>query len=94
MGLNQSSRDDLESLGYTLVDLLDIRILMDFIAPIYRQLKDKVKTAMKMKTTLTQHLKNNNCYHEIIQFIEYSRQLKYDETPDFDYLRGLLHQLK
>ncbi|THU97429.1 kinase-like protein [Dendrothele bispora CBS 962.96] len=89
LGAEQSRRDDLESLAYTLIYFLrgslpwqDLESDGD---------KNNRTGQMKMDTptdTLCQGLPN-----EFGIFLEYARALRFDEKPDYSYLRKLFSDL-
>ena len=36
----------------------------------------------------------NGCPEEFMTFIQYSRNLKFEDKPDYDYLRRILRQIR
>ena len=81
----KSRRDDIESLGYILVYLLK-----GFLPWEYSNNDINIKQK-KLSTSL-----NDLCsglYFNIKKFIRYSWNLKFDEKPNYNYLRDLLRNL-
>lgn len=91
MGLEQSRRDDLESLGY--VFLYFVRGSLPWQGLKATSKRDKYeKIRDKKVTTSVQHL----CRYlasEFSTYISYCRSLKFTERPDYSYLRRLLKDL-
>ena len=88
-GYELSRRDDLESLCYVLVYLLKGNL--PWIRIKNKNKYEKYKIILNMKKRMTDDIligdKNNS---EFIEFLKYCRNLKFEETPDYNYLRGLL----
>uniref|UniRef100_A0AC35UES6 Protein kinase domain-containing protein n=1 Tax=Rhabditophanes sp. KR3021 TaxID=114890 RepID=A0AC35UES6_9BILA len=85
-GIEMSRRDDLESLGY---------MLMEFMVGSLPWKKSVLKN-VHMNNQRIAELKFNflKDVGGIGQFIRYCRNLQFDEAPDYDYLKSLLIQLK
>ena len=85
-------RDDIESLGYTLLYFLKGILPWNNIkAKTLNERMEKVKE-IKMNTSLD--IICNGCPEEFITFIQYSRDLKFEDRPDYDYLRKILRQIR
>ena len=90
-GKTASRRDDLISLGYMLIYLYKRELPWDFNMPHYNM--DKMIQIM--------HLKNNNGYgilfkdlpHQFEEYIKYTRNLKFEQNPDYSYLRSLFNKI-
>ena len=88
-GISQSRRDDLESMGYMLIYFLKGRLpWQDFM------IKNKEERYSKIK----QRKKNIDikelccdCPDELVQYITYVKNLKYDEEPNYIYIKNLFH---
>jgi len=86
-GLSQSRRDDLESMGYMLIYFLKGRLpWQDFM------IKNKEERYSKIK----QRKKNidikelcRDCPDEFAQYITYVKNLKFDEEPNYIYIKNL-----
>lgn len=88
-----SRRDDLESLGYIL-----IYFMMGGQLPWMGLKKDKVTKAKhanickkKMTTTLQQLC--DGLEPEFLSYMQYCRSMKYDQEPEYSYLRNLFAKL-
>ncbi|KAL6450659.1 YCK3 Casein kinase I 3 [Candida maltosa Xu316] len=88
LGREQSRRDDLESLGHVFMYFLRGSLPWQGLkAPTNKQKYEKI--GMKKQTTSINEL----CYGFPIQFAQYLtyvRNLKFDETPDYEYLINLM----
>ena len=90
-GISQSRRDDLESMGYMLIYFLKGRLpWQDFM------IKNKEERYSKIK----QRKKNIDikelccdCPDELAQYITYVKNLKYDEEPNYIYIKNLFHNI-
>ncbi|KAK6457344.1 casein kinase I [Scheffersomyces xylosifermentans] len=88
LGREQSRRDDLESLGHVFMYFLRGSLPWQGLkAPTNKQKYEKI--GLKKQTTSINEL----CYGFPIQFAQYLtyvRNLKFDETPDYNYLVSLM----
>ena len=90
MGLQQSRRDDLESLAYTVMHLLCRKLPWQGISLSHNTIRQSI----------VHHRKRELCQynHDIIPsslmtFVHYSRSLSFKEKPDYVYLHGLIKKL-
>jgi casein kinase 1 len=91
-GNEVSRRDDIEGLGYTLLYFLKGSLPWNNIkAKTSEERVEKVKE-IKMNTSLA--IICNGCPEEFITFIRYSRDLKFEHRPDYNYLRKILEQIR
>lgn len=91
LGNERSRRDDIESLGYTLVYFLKGSFPWDNIkTKTYEELTEKIKE-IKMHSL---DFICNGCPKEFMTFIQYSRNLKFEDKPDYKYLRNILEQIR
>lgn len=88
LGLEQSRRDDLESLGYVLVYFLRGELPWQGIKAASRDEKYRLIQERKQKIPLDQLCKG--LPQELATFLLYVKELKFDERPDYTYLRRLL----
>ena len=90
-GLSQSRRDDLESLGYMLIYFLKGKLpWQNFL------IKNKEERYNKIKQTKKEIAINelcSNCPKEIGQYITYVKNLKFDEEPNYNYLKNLFYEI-
>lgn len=90
-GYEVSRRDDLEAFGYVLVYLytsslpwIDMPCDSDD-----RQYQD----IMHLKESVPTRELCEWCPEEFCEFIEYSKDLEFDQRPDYKYLKGLFEQI-
>ena len=90
-GCSQSRRDDIESFGYMIVFLatgtlpwIGLRSLGALNSWHQRVANCKAKTPISVLTA--------NLPSEFGKIISYARSLKYDDSPNYDYLHGLIHR--
>lgn len=88
MGFRQSRRDDLESLIYSLVYLIKGDLPWNS-NPTLTGVK-KWKCIFSQKLKISEELLFKDCPPEFETFWLYTRKLKYDQTPDYLYLKSLL----
>lgn len=87
MGMEQSRRDDLESIGYVIIYLLCG--MLPWQGFVLKNKDDKyAKILEKKKTISTEELCKNLPKH-IELFIDYVKKLQFEEDPDYNYLKGL-----
>ena len=88
-GFELSRRDDLESLCYVLVYFLKGTLPWNKIR--VRSKIEKYKIILNNKKQISDELLVGDLNNiEFIKFIKYCRNLKFEENPDYDYLRGLM----
>ena len=90
-GNERSRRDDIEGLGYTLVYFLKGSFPWSNI-----KFKTQEERSEKIKEIKMNSLDIicNGCPEEFMTFIQYSRDLKFKDRPDYDYLRNILSQIR
>ena len=90
-GVQQSRRDDLESLGYVLVYLVNGGLPWQGIQESSKRLRKALILDKKLKTSL-------ECLcmglpGEFINYISYTRSLEFEETPNYAYLKRIFKNL-
>lgn len=91
LGMEQSRRDDLESLGYVLVYMgTSILPWQGLSAETKEEKHEKVKE-LKLNTSLATLCKG--LPEEFAKFISYCRQLQFTEDPDYNHLKKLFKTL-
>jgi len=81
----QSRRDDLESVGYVLMYFLRGNLPWQGLK--VRSKEDRYKKILeKKKETSSQDL-CKEFPHEFFEYVDYSKNLEYEENPDYDFLR-------
>lgn len=85
-----SRRDDLESLGYCLIYFLAGRLPWQGMKATS---KHKYEHIMEKKMGTAPEILCRGLPVEFCSFLKYARSLKFDETPDYSYLRSLFKGL-
>ena len=88
-GYELSRRDDLESLCYVLIYLLKGSLPWNRLKT--KNKYEKYKLILTMKKNMSEDIlvgDTNNS--EFVDFLKYCRNLKFEENPNYDYLRGLM----
>ena len=89
-GYEQSRKDDLESLGYMLIYLaLKNLPWLDAAKNKTIDKNDKYKLISKMKSSTTPEKLCNGLPQEFVFFIKYCRNLEFEQSPNYDYLKSL-----
>jgi serine/threonine protein kinase len=84
--LEQSRRDDLESVGYVLMYFL--RGGLPWQGLKIRSKEDRYKKILEKKKQTSSEELCRDFPEEFREFVEYTRNLEYTETPDYDMLRN------
>eukprot|EP00388_Colpodella_angusta_P005051 GDKJ01015930.1.p1 GENE.GDKJ01015930.1~~GDKJ01015930.1.p1 ORF type:complete len:420 (+),score=82.91 GDKJ01015930.1:125-1384(+) len=93
LGMEQARRDDLESLAYVMIYFLRGALPWQGLHADTKQDKYTKIMQNKQRTTvenLTRSLPGSN---ELRQFLAHIRCLRFEEEPDYNFLRGLLKNL-
>ena len=85
MGIEQSRRDDLESLGYVLIYFLRGTLPWQGLkAATKRQKYDRI---LERKMTIPAEVLTKGLPDEFTHYLNYVRSLRFDDKPDYIYLR-------
>ena len=88
-GYETSRRDDLEELSYVLIYLLNGHLPWERIRN--KNKHERYKLILNMKKKITEvNLVGDKNNKEFVEFLKYCKKLKFEEKPDYDYLRGIL----
>lgn len=91
LGIEQSRRDDLEALGYIMVYFLKGDLPWQGMKA--KNMKEKYEKIKEKKLT-TQLIDLCKGFPEEIQsFISYARELRFEDRPDYAYLKKLIKQM-
>ena len=90
LGLEQSRRDDLESTGYVLMYFLRGSLPWQGLRAPNKKVKYQKICAKKLGTPLEKLC--SQYPEEFSMYLSYCRGLRFDETPNYDYLRRLFHR--
>ena len=88
LGLEQSRRDDLMSIGYILVYFLKGILPWQGIKG-----KDKINKLIQKKIQISNDVLCNGLPNEFLHFLNYCKNLKFEERPDYEFLKGLFGKL-
>ena len=86
-GISPSRRDDIESIGYLLIYLLAGSLPWQKIKHSDKAKKYEMMGDEKTAHSLFEHFPNVPT--EFITFLLYCRNMKFDEDPDYDYLKNI-----
>ena len=87
LGIEQSRRDDLESLGYILIFFLKGKLPWMNLEGATKEEKHNKIAEMKMKTSLVDLCKGLPI--QFLQYFEYVKELNFAQEPSYSYLRKL-----
>ena len=90
-GYSQSRRDELESLGYMLIYL--IKGKLPWIIEKKETIEQKIKEIKNIKKNTPASLLCENLPEEFAEYINYTKQLKFEQDPDYEYLRNLFKKI-
>ena len=91
LGIEQSRRDDMESLGYVLMYFNRGNLPWQSLKAATKKQKYEKISAIKMSTTVEVLCKGFPA--EFVMYLNYCRGLRFDENPDYMYLRQLFRIL-
>lgn len=88
LGIEQSRRDDLESIGYIIVYLATGKL--PWLGLEASSKKQKYSIIMEIKKDLNFKEFCFGLPEQFIEYFKYIRGLQFDETPDYSYIKGLI----
>ena len=91
LGIEQSRRDDFECLAYSLVYMANGRLPWQGVRA-YTNTEKFVRLTEKKLATISEVL-CDGLPSEFRTCLEYARSLKFEERPQYDYLKGLFAEL-
>jgi len=91
LGIEQSRRDDMESLGYILMYFVQGTLPWQGLRAATKQQKYERISEKKMSTPIDVLCKGAPC--EFATYLNYCRSLRFEEKPDYSYLRQLFRNL-
>lgn len=92
-GIEQSRRDDLESLGYVLVYLINRTLPWTGIKKATGKEQYFLIGSIKKATETVNLCDGIKGKKYFIRYFDYVRALRFDEKPDYKYLQGLFHSI-
>lgn len=90
-GIEQSRRDDLESIGYMFIFFLKGKLPWQGLSGTTK--KEKLRNVYEKKKNTSIDELCDGIPKEFKLYIKYCRRLRYSEKPDYHYLKGLIHSL-
>ena len=91
LGIEQSRRDDIEALGYILVYFMKGNLPWKGIKAMNVQEKYEKIKKKKISTSLDTLCQGLNDSFKV--FIQYARDLKFEDRPDYSYLKAILRKM-
>mmetsp|Transcript_49757 Transcript_49757/g.158939 ORF Transcript_49757/g.158939 Transcript_49757/m.158939 type:complete len:339 (+) Transcript_49757:282-1298(+) len=91
LGIEQSRRDDLESLGYVLMYFLRGSLPWQGLKAATKKQKYEKISEKKMSTPIEVLCKNFPV--EFVSYFQFCRSLRFDDKPDYSFLRKLFREL-
>jgi len=91
MGIEQSRRDDLESLGYVLMYFLRGSLPWQGLKANTKQ--QKYERILERKISTSTEMLCKGFPAEFRSYFEHVRSLRFDDRPDYDYLKRLFREL-
>ena len=89
LGIEQSRRDDLESIGYVIIFFLKGILPWQGL----KTGKNKINKIMEKKLQIPTEILCYGLPEEIIVYLNYCKSLKFEDRPHYDYVRGLFLRL-
>ena len=89
LGIEQSRRDDLESIGYVFVFFLKGNLPWQGM----KNCGDKYQRIMEKKLQIPTEILCYGLPEELVYYLNYCKSLRFEDRPDYDYLRGLFIKL-
>ena len=88
IGFELSRRDDLQSLSYMLIYLIKGALPWDNIN--IKNTEEKIKVILEIKKCITNEELTQGLPDKIKLFLDYISKLKFEEEPNYDFLKKLL----
>jgi len=91
LGIEQSRRDDLEAVGYVLMYFNRGSLPWQGLKAVGK--KEKYEKIMEKKMSTPIEVLCKNFPNEFVTYLNYTRSLRFEDRPDYAYLRRLLKDL-
>ena len=91
LGIEQSRRDDIEALGYILVYFMKGSLPWQGLKA--KNMKEKYEKIKEKKISTSLDDLCKSLPDEFKTFIQYARDLKFEERPDYSYLKNVIRQI-
>ena len=90
-GLSQSRRDDLESIGYVLIYFLKGKLPWQNL--LIKNKEERYEKIREIKSNIDIKILCSDLPEELSAYLTYVKNLKYDEDPNYDFIKGLFKNL-
>ena len=90
-GISQSRRDDLESVGYVLIYFLKGKLPWQNI--LIKNKEERYEKIKEIKNNIDIKTLCSDLPEEISEYISYVKNLKYEEDPNYNFIKGLFKNL-
>ena len=90
-GLTQSRRDDLEAVGYVLLYFLRGKLPWQGLH--VKNKEDRYHKIMEIKMETSPYQLCKGFPKEFEEYVEYTRNLEYEQDPDYEYLKNLFNNI-
>ena len=91
LGIEQARRDDIEAIGYILVYFMKGNLPWQGLKA--RNVKEKYEKIKEKKISTNLDDLCQGLPDEFKTFIQYARDLKFEDRPDYSYLREIIRQI-
>jgi len=91
LGIEQSRRDDLEALAYVLIYFLKGELPWQGLKA--KNIKEKYEKIMETKISTNIDLLTKGLPEEFADFLNFTREIRFDEKPDYAYVKSLLKRI-
>ena len=91
LGIEQSRRDDLESLGYIIIYLMKGNLPWDYVKA--KTLQERFDKIMQQKISISVNDLCSNLPNQIVEYLTYVRGLQFEEKPDYEKLRQMFKEV-
>ena len=92
-GYEQSRRDDLECLGYMLIELSKKNLPWSKFENLEIDLKKKFQKILELKCSISPEELSSGLPNQFAEYIKYCRNLEFEQEPNYNYLRNLFIEI-
>ena len=93
LGIEQSRRDDLESIGYLIIFFLKGKLPWMGLKDSKNRGKNKYERIKEKKLQIPTEILCHSLPEEVTVYLNYCKSLKFEDRPNYDYIRGLFIRL-
>ena len=91
LGIEQARRDDIEALGYILVYFMKGNLPWQGLKA--RNVKEKYEKIKEKKISIGLEILCQGLPDDFKTFIQYARELKFEDRPDYNYLKNIIRKM-